>query len=217
MRPFAAIDFETANAHRGSACSVGIAIFDECGRQVDDMSTLLKPHPQYSVFDRRNIRIHGIKPEMVEHSPEWSSVYPEVCRLIEDLPLVAHNMGFDGSVLNRLACTYGYEPFLNQRLCTVKISRSCLPELGCHTLDEVYRHYYPDRSFDHHDASADARVAGEIFVRMQEQFSWDDISRCVVHNRCYNADGTPVVSKAQRKTHKKPSKKKATKWPWSRL
>jgi DNA polymerase III epsilon subunit-like protein len=60
---FVALDFETANEQRNSACAIGIAIV-ESEHVVDSRYQLICPHEFR--FSPWNIRIHGITPEHVK-------------------------------------------------------------------------------------------------------------------------------------------------------
>ena len=55
---FVTIDFETANNMPQSACSIGLAKFDEEGKVVDTFYSLIKPPKNYDYFYSRNIDIH---------------------------------------------------------------------------------------------------------------------------------------------------------------
>lgn len=68
MEPFVAIDFETANQHRSSACSVALVRFDEHGEEQDRFSTLLQPHESVAYFSPVNTSIHGISAKDVANS-----------------------------------------------------------------------------------------------------------------------------------------------------
>ena len=57
MHPFVAIDFETANEKRGSACSVGLAKFDAAGQLVDRCYQLLRPHPDLDLSLIHNLTL----------------------------------------------------------------------------------------------------------------------------------------------------------------
>ena len=58
---FTAIDFETANPARGSACAVGVAKVRD-GAVIDSASWLIKPPQGRDDFHRMNVGIHGITP-----------------------------------------------------------------------------------------------------------------------------------------------------------
>ena len=92
MTDFAAIDFETANECPSSVCSVGVVIV-RGGRIVDTFYSLIHPEPEYFQWFCR--RVHGLGPEDTDDAPAFSSVWEKVAPLIEGLPLVAHNAGFD--------------------------------------------------------------------------------------------------------------------------
>ncbi|MGL5913477.1 MAG: DNA polymerase III subunit epsilon, partial [Bacteroidales bacterium] len=46
MKDFVALDFETANQHRSSVCSIGIVIVSN-GKIVDKFYKLIQPYPNY--------------------------------------------------------------------------------------------------------------------------------------------------------------------------
>ncbi|MDO5722469.1 MAG: exonuclease domain-containing protein [Actinomycetaceae bacterium] len=177
MQPFVAIDFETANEQRRSACAIAAVRFDSQGRAVEELSTLLRPHESVDYFNPINTYIHGITDVDVKHAPQWSQVEPSIRKIVGDLPIVAHNMAFDGYVLSDLADLYGLEPILNRRFCTVRLARRILADvLETKTLPDVFGYYFPDDSLDnHHDASFDANACGRIFARMQLDHTWDAI------------------------------------------
>lgn len=178
MKEFVAIDFETANEQRRSACSVGLALFDEQGELADTYSTLIRPHSDVDYFNPVNIWVHGIRPEDVKDAPRWSEVYPQVTQFIGDRPIVAHNMAFDGYVLSDLANLYETAKIENRRFCTVRLARKILADkVERKSLDEVFNYYFPDDSFSHHKAASDADAAGKIFARMQSEFGYEELER----------------------------------------
>ena len=60
MKRILAIDFETANASRSSACSIGYALIEN-GEIIKNEEVLINPE---EYFDPFNISIHGITEEM---------------------------------------------------------------------------------------------------------------------------------------------------------
>lgn len=193
---FVAIDFETANEKRGSACAVGLVKFGSDGEPDDAKHSLIRPHETLNRFSPINMWIHGIRPEDVADKPEWGEMYGEVREFIGDLPLVAHNMGFDGSVLNQLGDLYDLEPLENLRLCTVRLSRRILADvIKRKSLDEVYGYYFPGEEFDHHVAEADALAAGRIFARMQADHGYDSLVEwCPPVRRSRAQRGLPALT-----------------------
>ncbi len=78
---FVAIDFETANFKRQSVCSVGLAIVENF-KVVKTINKLIKPTPNY--YERINMSIHGIKPEMTENEKNFSELWPELKPYLEN-------------------------------------------------------------------------------------------------------------------------------------
>ena len=60
MENFVAIDFETANNYRNSACAIGIVTVTD-NVITDEFYTLIQP-PQ-NQYNYHNILVHGIRPE----------------------------------------------------------------------------------------------------------------------------------------------------------
>ncbi|WP_054951763.1 3'-5' exonuclease [Flaviflexus massiliensis] len=176
MQSFVSIDFETANENRGSACSVGLIRYVD-GVEQESFTTLLRPIEELNYFSWRNINVHGITPDDVVGAPEWSEVDGEIRDLIGDLPIVAHNMAFDGYVLSDLAGLYGLPTMDNRRFCTLRLARKVLAEIPQKRLNAVFGHYFPHETFQHHEALADARACGMIFSRMIDDYGVDELER----------------------------------------
>lgn len=176
MSEFVAIDFETANEHRRSACAVGLAHFAADGSIARRMYRLLRPHPEVDYFNPINSWLHGIEPAMVENAPQWVEVHQEVQDFIGERPIVAHNMAFDGAILSDLSALYQLPAITNQRCCTLRLARRILAnQIERKSLDAVYSHYFPGESFTHHAAGADAEACGKIFARMLCEYGLDEL------------------------------------------
>lgn len=153
---FTAIDFETANARRGSACEVGLVIVKN-GRITDRMSYLIRPEPLQ--FDPRNIAIHGIYPQDVRDAPTFSELWPELWSTISG-PLIAHNAAFDMSVLRYSLDDFGVRYPDTDYFCTVVLARLAWPDYPNYRLNHVAREL--GVSFQHHDAEEDAFACARI-------------------------------------------------------
>ncbi|MFC7663937.1 3'-5' exonuclease [Methylorubrum suomiense] len=152
-----AIDFETANERRDSACAVGLA-WIEGGRVVRRESRLIRP-PQMR-FSPGNIRIHGILPADVRDAP----TFPEaMAPFLPDLAgglVLAHNAGFDMGVLAASLGAYGEPVPTLTGHCTLQIARRIFPDpAGC-GLSKVAGRL--GIRFEHHDAGEDAFACAEI-------------------------------------------------------
>jgi DNA polymerase III subunit epsilon len=152
-----AVDFETANERRESACSVGLA-WIEGGAVVRVEERPIRPKEMR--FSSFNIAIHGIHPEDVEDAPEFPDVMDEFRDDFMGATLIAHNAAFDMSVWRAALDAYdrSYPSF--DYLCTVKMARRVWPDLPSHKLNVLGRHLCI--SFNHHNAAEDAKVCGEV-------------------------------------------------------
>lgn len=154
-----AIDFETANEQRGSACSVGLAWIED-GRVVRVEERLIRPKTMR--FSSFNIAIHGIRPEHVEDAGEFPEVMDEFANDFRGATMIAHNAAFDFSVWRSCLDLYrqGY-PALSY-LCSVKMAQKVWPHLGSHKLNILAGHL--GLTFAHHNASEDAAVCAEAAI-----------------------------------------------------
>ncbi|RNE48046.1 exonuclease domain-containing protein, partial [Corynebacterium alimapuense] len=196
MQPFVALDFETANGKRASACSIGLAKFNSEGHLVDSFHSLIQPHVEHRFFHPANTWIHGIRQADVEDAPEWNDLIGQVESFVEDLPLISHNFGFDGSVLNQITDLYCLEPLNNSRYCTMRLARRIYPELPSASLATVFEYLFPDANFNHHHAEADAIAAGQIFSQMQQLASLDELSALLGPARKPRSSNAPPSNNA---------------------
>lgn len=160
-----AIDFETANANPASACSLGIAIYED-GEFLDSFEWYFKPYHRYNFFT--NTHIHGITYQDVENENEFVFYYEELSEILKDSVIVAHNAMFDLTVLNALCDVYGLDHFENPYLDTVMISRRVYPELYNHKLNTVAQ--YLNIELDHHNGKSDAFACLMILIKAMEAY-----------------------------------------------
>lgn len=156
-RAFVAVDFETANRSRSSACAVAM-VRVEGSRIVDRVVDLIRPPSQVFEFTG----IHGIRWADVRTKSAFCPVWRRMTSLLAGAAFVAaHNASFDQSVLDA-GCDCGQLcfpplPFL----CTVKLARlrwhlhpTKLPDV-CDFLGLKLRH---------HDALSDAEACAKIVL-----------------------------------------------------
>ncbi len=166
MLDFTTIDFETANAFRGSPCSVGMVRVRD-GKIVESRHWLIRPPAGADWFDGWNIAIHGITPEMVADAPRWKEILPAIVDFIGDDVVVAHNAGFDLGVV-RYACALDNIEWPEMRfLCTLVMARRAmaLPTYRLPFLAETMGIAFDD----HHDALADATAVVDVAARLAEE------------------------------------------------
>lgn len=198
MSTFTAIDFETANRQRASACSIAAVTMDEDGRILGARAHLIRPPESMGYFHPINISIHGIHPADVTHAPGWQQVVGEYVEMIGDGPVVAHNMAFDCGVWNGLAAALGTPTLDSPRLCTYRTAQRLLHwQRGTMKLDQVFRHYYPAETFAHHQADADALACARILVAEMDDADVD--LDWMVQNRALTSSrsGVPGARAAQ--------------------
>ena len=157
---FTAIDFETANEGRASACAVGVVRM-RGGVMVESFETLLRPRELR--VDWRNQAVHGIAVERLHHAPTLADVWPQLLPYLHRQAVVAHNSAFDVSVLEYSCRDFGVPIPAFHCLCSVKLARVAWPQLERHKLDHVAAHF--GIPLNHHDALSDARACAEITVR----------------------------------------------------
>lgn len=156
---YAAIDFETANYDRASACALGIVISD--GTAVTDEWYRLI-HPPEMRFDENCMMVNHIHPEMVEHEPEFPAFWEDIACRLEGTVVFAHNALFDMRVLAAMLDWYDLPDLHFRYGCTVKLSRALWKDMENHKLNTVAG--LLGFSFHHHQALDDARAC-EYIVR----------------------------------------------------
>ena len=157
---FTAIDFETANEQRESACAIGVAVV-RSGRIVETYQTLLRPRELR--VDWRNFEVHGIPETALHDAPTLADVWPDLLPHLHWQPVVAHNSAFDVSVLEHTLRAYAVPMPAFHCLCSVKLARAAWPQLERHRLNHLAEFF--GLELDHHDALSDARACAEITVR----------------------------------------------------
>lgn len=167
MNEFVAIDFETANESRDSACEVALVRFRD-GIPVDSFSSLIYQE-RFAPF---NIAMHGIGPNQVKSAPRFDEIWVDMKNFISTSPLVAHNAGFDMSVLFR---SLKGEPIGTELdyFCTMVLSRQMLDltYFGLPGVTEYLNIEYPME----HRAESDAIAAGKVAHQLVQMHSVESL------------------------------------------
>lgn len=169
MRDFIAIDFETGNPRRVSACAVGYARVAN-GEIVESISHLVRPVGGHAPFQSK---IHGIKHEHTADSPDFGELFPDV-REIFQAPLVAHSR-FDQQVLSALSNHFGLGLEF-EYLDTSSLAKEMLPDLKNHKLKTLAKHFGLPK-FQHHDAREDAIACANIFLKLHEMLGGAEVQQ----------------------------------------
>ncbi len=161
---FAAIDFETANERRNSACALGIVVVRK-GTIEEEQKLLIRPPTARFVFTY----LHGIAWENVKKCPDFAGIWKNVAPIIEGVGfLAAHNAAFDRSVLVDCCNTFGIAPSRKEFLCTVQLARRVWAMRSA-TLPAVCERL--KIQLDHHDPLSDARACASIVLRARDRMS----------------------------------------------
>lgn len=158
---FVALDFETADPMRDSACALAL-VRVEGVRIVARETRLLRPPRREFWFTH----IHGITWPMVAGEPRFEEAWPGMAPMLEGADfLAAHNASFDRSVMGACCGRAGLDAPRAPYLCTVRLARRVwrihptrLPDV-CGRLDIPLRH---------HDAGSDAEACARIVIRAVE-------------------------------------------------
>jgi DNA polymerase III epsilon subunit-like protein len=155
----AAFDVETPNYNNNRMSAIGIAVIER-GVVTATYSSLVDPE---TYFDRFNIALTGITPEMAKAAPAFPDIWEEIAPVMEGSLLIAHNAPFDMRVLSLCLEHYGidskrYFPYA----CTVRMGKKCYPGLCDHRLDTLCGHL--GVPLDHHRADSDSLACAKLLL-----------------------------------------------------
>ena len=160
MTRFAAIDFETANNARNSACAVGVVIVER-GRIVDRLYALIRPPSREFLFTH----IHGLSWHDVKAAQRFDTVWSEIaCELAGVEFLAAHNAPFDKGVLAACCESYDLAVPVQPFVCTVRLARAQW-DIRPTKLPDVCGYLGID--LRHHQADSDAEACAQIVIAAQ--------------------------------------------------
>jgi DNA polymerase III subunit epsilon len=154
---FVALDFETADQGRDSACSIALVRVE--GRQIVRREHhLIRPPRRTFQFTA----IHGISWSQVADAPSFAELWPQLAACLDGAQFIAaHNASFDAGVLRACCEQAGLRPPAQPFVCTVQMARQAW-NLRPTKLPDVCRHLgLPLR---HHDALSDAEACANIVL-----------------------------------------------------
>jgi DNA polymerase-3 subunit epsilon len=154
---FVALDFETADQGRDSACSIAL-VRVERRTIVHREHRLIRPPRRTFLFTS----IHGISWSQVAQAPPFAELWPELAPLLAGARFIAaHNASFDVAVMRACCDQAGLRPPTQPFVCTVQVARKAW-NLRPTKLPYVCRHL--GLPLQHHDALSDAEACANIVL-----------------------------------------------------
>jgi DNA polymerase-3 subunit epsilon len=166
MKTVAVIDFETTgiSPEQGARATEVAVVLVEAGRIVDRYQSLMNAGVYIPSFITQ---LTGISNAMVAAAPDAAEVMRQASQFVGDLPMVAHNASFDRKFwvgeLARLGLA-ARQPFA----CTMLLSRRLYPQAPNHKLGTLVDYHGLPRTGAAHRALADAEMAAELLLRIQQ-------------------------------------------------
>jgi DNA polymerase-3 subunit epsilon len=160
---FVALDFETADYGRDSACAIAL-VRVEGDEIVSRRTRLIRPPRRRFLFTE----LHGISWQDVVAEPTFSGVWQHLGPTLDGADfLAAHNAPFDHGVLRACCVGAGITLPAAPFTCTVRWSRRTFG-LRHANLPNVCRHLgIPLR---HHDPASDAEACARIMIAVREEW-----------------------------------------------
>jgi DNA polymerase III subunit epsilon len=156
---FVVVDVETANPNFASICQIGIAPFRD-GIPQQPQQWLVNPQ---DYFDPIHVEIHGIDEYSVRDAPKWPEVYEAVAPFLAG-NIVASHTAFDRAALSQACGSWSLSICECHWIDTARVVRRAWPQFSKsgYNLANVAATF--GIKYQAHDASEDARCAGEILM-----------------------------------------------------
>ena len=160
---YIAIDFETANYYKNSACSVGLVRLID-GKETDSVYSLIHPAKMYFIPEWTET-IHHISYDDVRDKPYfpevWDTIVMPFINKTPDIPLVAHNENmFDMPVIKNCCEYFGMEVPKLEYFDSLIVAKKTWPDLESHRLTALGEYFKIE--YLAHDALEDSRTCGQI-------------------------------------------------------
>ncbi len=126
----------------------------------------IKPKQRISSFI---LKLTSISMSDIEKAPTFQSIYKELRAFLGDYMIVAHNVGFDVSVLNREFERLSLPPLSNLALDSADLSLMLYPSLKKQSLKHLAA-FLNEPLTRQHRALYDALCVGAIFQKMAQDF-----------------------------------------------
>jgi DNA polymerase III subunit epsilon len=158
---WAVVDVETSGLHPGSGrvLSVAALALDAGGRELGpSFASLVNAD-----CDPGPVHVHGLTGERLAAAPPFAEVVPRLFEVLAGRILVAHNAAFDHGFLSAETDRIGAVLPVEQRLCTLALSRRLDIDVPNHKLATLAG-YWGVQQQRAHDATDDVRVLSRILT-----------------------------------------------------
>lgn len=170
---FVAIDFELANPKHSSICQIGLVKVRD-GVLGKTHTHFVMPPPGHQNFGQRQIDVHGITRRMIDGADGWDLMLPRLEAFAGDLPLVAHNVTAERSMIRQTTEAAGLDLPDFTYYCTQRAAQMHIPDQGPFRLNVlVERLGLPP--LQHHDAGEDAAAAAHLAVKLAQITGISDV------------------------------------------
>jgi DNA polymerase-3 subunit epsilon len=164
---FVFFDVETPNKLNDKICSIGIVRTTYNGDIKYKQYYVVNPE---CGFDRLNVSINGIIPSEAAKSHTFEHLWKsELAEVFSGSILVAHNIYFDLSVLEKTLDFYDMSIGSVECDCTLRLSRNHLPHLSDYKLDTICRDVGIPLTL-HHNAFNDAEACMRLFWWLEKVY-----------------------------------------------
>ena len=178
---FTAIDFETTGTVPGwpvEPWQIGLCEISCEGGVTGGFSSLLGV-PAERPFNRFAPGRHALIREELALSPTLPEIWDELAPRLIGIPLVAHNVGTERTMLRKAAPLHALGPWID----TLKLSRIVAPGLASYALGDVISHFGLTNVVDAacpglsaHDAYYDAVACGLLLLHILSLPGWNGVT-----------------------------------------
>lgn len=175
---YSIVDIETTGGSHGNRITE-IAIVKTDGKEVlDTYESLINPQ----IFIPKSITLlTGISNQLVNNAPLFEDISSDIDAFLKGTIFIAHNVSFDYSIIKNHFEDLGIS-FNRKKLCTVRLSRSILPNHASYSLGKLCREL-GIKNQNRHRAMGDAMATTELFHKLYKtdldfiQHSMNQLSR----------------------------------------
>lgn len=162
---FAVIDVETTGGHLYDDRITEVAIYVTDGKKlIKSFSSLVNPERKITPFV---VKLTGITDEMVSTAPTFREIAQEVLDYTEGCIFIAHNIGFDYSMIKREFKRLGM-PFRRSNACTVQLSQRVFKNQPSYSLGNLTKNLGINLS-NRHRAFGDAEATAILLHLIIEE------------------------------------------------